>query len=199
MFRNPTIWGSGDYRDFSGGNRRNLRYEGDVESLNFGMDAQVGPDMLAGVSIGRSRADVDYEDVNGVTGETTTTLTSVSPYAGWAVNSCINVWAAAGYGWGNIEVDDEVATRESDLTQQMVAAGVSGLLMTSDTWIEGGTTTLRVKSEVAYTWADIDGEGTLESLTLEANRKRLLLEGTHIQTPRLGRHTQFIAGVRPEA
>lgn len=68
---------------------------------------------------------------------------------------------------------------EGDFWQQMVAAGVSGPLVASDQLIEGGTTTLRLKGEAAFTRADIDGAGTLESTTLNASRQRLMLEGTH--------------------
>ena len=180
LFRDVTIWGSGDYRDFSGGSSRTLDYEGDVTSINFGMDSQVGEDMLAGFSVSWAEAEVDYDDVNGGSGESTTTLTSVNPYVGWRVDHRIDVWATAGYGWGDVEInDDAAATQESDLEQQMAAAGVNGLLVDSDQVIEGGTTTVRIKAEAAYTWADIDGEGTLEGVTLDANRSRLMLEATH--------------------
>lgn len=182
LFRDVTIWGSGDYRDFSGGDRQVMHYEGDVTSINFGMDSRVGADMLAGFSVSWAEAEVDYDDINGVSGESTTTLTSVNPYVGWQASDSINVWAAAGYGWGDVEINDDAAdTQESDLEQQMVAAGVSGLLSSSGEVTEGGKTTVRIKAEAAYTWADIDGEGTLEGLTLEANRSRLMLEATHEQ------------------
>ena len=182
LFRNVTIWGNGDYRDFSGGDRQVMHYEGDVTSINFGMDSRVGTDMLAGFSVSWAEAEVDYDGINGGSGESTTTLTSVNPYVGWRVDHCINVWATAGYGWGDIEIDDDAAAKqESDLEQQMVAAGVSGLLVDSDQVIKGGKTTVRIKAETAYTWADIDGEGTLEGLTLDANRSRLMLEAVHEQ------------------
>ena len=182
LFRNVTLWGSGDYRDFSGGDRQVMHYEGDVTSINFGMDSRVGTDMLAGFSVSWAAAEVDYDDVNGVSGESTTTLASVNPYVGWQASDSINLWAAAGYGWGDVEInDDAAATQESDLEQQMVAAGVSGLLVDSGKVAEGGKTTVRIKAEAAYTWADIDGEGSLESLTLDANRSRLMLEAAHEQ------------------
>ena len=182
LFRNATIWGSGDYRDFDGGNSQTLNYEGDVTSINFGIDSRVGADMLAGFSVSRAEAEVDYDDISGSSGESTTTLISVNPYVGWRVDHCINVWATAGYGWGDIEINDTAAaTQESDLEQQMVAAGVSGLLVDSDEVIQGGTTTVRIKAEAAYTWADTDGEGALKGLTLNASRSRLLLEAVHEQ------------------
>ena len=180
LFRDVTIWGSGDYRDFSGGDRQVMYYEGNVTSINFGMDSRVGTDLLAGFSVSWAEAEVDYDDFNRVSGESTTTLTSVNPYVGWQASDSINVWATAGYGWGDVEInDDAAATQESDLEQQMAAAGVNGLLVDSDQVIEGGTTTVRIKAEAAYTWADIDGEGTLEGVTLDANRSRLMLEATH--------------------
>ena len=179
LFRNVTIWGSGDYRDFSGGNQRALDYEGDVTSVNFGMDSQVGANMLAGFSVSWARAMVDYVDPETVTGELTNTLTSVNPYVGWQASESMNVWATAGYGWGDVEIAESTGKQESDLTQQMVAAGVSGLLSSSGEVNQGGKTTVRIKAEMAYTWADIDGEGTLEGMTLDANRKRLMLETAH--------------------
>ena len=64
LFRDVTIWGSGDYRDFDGGDRQVMHYEGDVTSLNFGMDSRVGTDMLAGFSVSWAEAEVDYDDAS---------------------------------------------------------------------------------------------------------------------------------------
>ena len=56
-----------------------------------------------------------------------------------------------GYGSGEVELDDGSAdAQSSDLTQRMVAAGVSGPLMSSDEMIAGGTTTLNLKGEVWF-------------------------------------------------
>ena len=96
----------------------------------------------------------------------------------------MNLWAMAGYGSGEVrELDDEAAdAQSSDLTQRMVAAGVSGPLMSSDEMIAGGTTNLNLKGEVAFiTSADVDGSDTLESMSLSASRQRLMLEGEHVQ------------------
>ena len=94
----------------------------------------------------------------------------------------MNLWGMAGYGTGEVEMDDESAgTSARDLTQRMVAAGVSGPLMSSDEMIGGGTTALNLKGEVAFTSAEIDSSGTLESMSLSASRQRLVLEGEHIQ------------------
>ncbi len=179
-FGNLTLWGSGDYRNFAGGNSNTVDYDGDVVSANLGVDTRLSADLLAGVSVGWARGAVDYT-ASGLTGESTTTLTSINPYVGWQAPSGLNLWGTAGYGWGEVEVDDPAAgTQASDLAQQMVAAGVNGPLASSDQVIEGGTTSLRLKAETAFTWADLEGSGSLASTNLNASRQRLMFEGLHV-------------------
>ena len=181
LFGNLTLWGSGDWRSISGGNPRTLDYDGSVTSANLGIDTRLGSDMLAGVAVSQARGAVDYT-ASGASGELTTSLTSVNPYVGWQMAGGMNLWAMAGYGSGEVELDDEAAgTQAGDLTQRMIAAGVSGPLVSSDEMIAGGTTNLNLKGEVAFTSADVDGFGTLESMSLSASRQRLMLEGEHVQ------------------
>ena len=181
-FGNLTLWGSGDYRNFSGGSPETLDYDGDVASAHLGVDARLSAHLLAGMSVARSQGTVDYTDSYALTGELSTGLTSVNPYVGWQGPGGISLWATAGYGWGEVEVDDASTDRqESDLTQQMVAGGVTGTLLESDGVMGGGTTLLELKAETAHTRAEIDGAGTLESTKLNASRQRLMLEGSHVQ------------------
>ena len=180
---NLTLWGSGDYRSFSGGSSDTLTYDGDVVSANVGVDTRLAADLYAGVSVGQGRGAVDYTGLETLTGETTTTLTSINPYVGWQAQTGLSVWATAGYGWGEVEVDDPADdVRASDLTQRMVAAGASGPLVTSDQLIDGGTTSLRLKGEAAFTWADVEGAGSIDAVDLEASRQRLMVEGRHVRS-----------------
>ncbi len=182
LFGNLAFWGSGDYRSISGGSPQSVDYDGSVVSASLGIDTRIGADMLAGVALAQTSGTVDYTDSYALTGELTTSLTSVNPYLGWQMPGGMNLWAIAGFGSGEVEIDDESAgTQASDLTQRMVAAGVSGTLMSSDQTIAGGTTNLRLKGEVAFTSADVEGSGSLESASLSASRQRLLLEGSHDQ------------------
>ena len=182
LFGDLTFWGSGDWRSIAGGNPQSVDYDGSVTSVNLGIDTRLGADMLAGVALAQTQGTVDYSDSHALSGELTTSLTSVNPYVGWHMAGGMSLWAAAGYGTGEVEIDaGSSGTQASDLTQSMVAAGVSGPLMSSDETIEGGTTNLNLKGEVAFTSADVDGSGTLESMSLSASRQRLMLEGEHVQ------------------
>ena len=182
LFENLTLWGSGDYRSFSGGTSETVNYDGSVVSASLGFDTRLSAEVLAGMTLAQSTGAVDYTDSYAVTGEVTTSVTSLNPYVGWQMPSGMNLWAAAGYGMGEVEIDDASAdTQSSDLTQQTVAVGASGPLMTSDRMFEGGTTSLNLKGEAAFTSADIDGSGSLESMSLSASRQRLVLEGVYDQ------------------
>ncbi len=174
-----TLWGSGDYRNLSGGGSQSVSYDGDVVSAIIGADTWMSPAMMAGAALSQSQGTVDYTEPDGQSGELTTTLTSVNPYAVWGAPGGMNLWLAAGYGWGEVEVEESGGTQTSDMTQTMGAVGASGPLVASDEVIEGGTTNLRLKGEMAFTWADVDGSGTLESTKLAASRQRLMLEGVH--------------------
>ena len=187
-FGNLTLWGSGDYRNFSGGNSKTLTYDGNVVSAHVGADARLGADLLAGMAVAWARGMADYEDFS-LTGEFTTTLTSINPYVGWQAPSGVDLWATAGYGWGEVEIDDPAADAQaSDLSQRMAAAGVSGPLASSDRLIEGGTTSLRLKGETAFTWADVEGAGTIEAVNLNASRQPADIGGEACPDPGLGGH-----------
>ena len=159
-----------------------MDYDGSVVSASLGFDTRLSAQVLAGMTLAQSTGAVDYTDSYAVTGEVTSSVTSLNPYVGWHMPGGMNLWAAAGYGTGEVEIDDASAeTQSSDLTQQMVAVGASGPLMTSDRMFEGGTTSLNLKGEAAFTQAEIDGSGTLESTSLNASRQRLVLEGVYDQ------------------
>ena len=176
-----TLWGSADYRDISGGKAQTVDYDGDVASANIGVDTRLNANLLAGMSVGLARGTVDYVDTETVTGELTSTLTSINPYVGWHSDGGVSLWAAAGHGWGEVEIEESTGRQASDLTQQMAAAGASMSLMSSDQLLEGGTTSLRLKGETAFTRADLDDSGTFDGTKLYTRRQRLMFEGIHVR------------------
>ena len=178
-FRNLTVWGSGDWRSFSGGNRRSVAYDGNVASGSLGIDTGIGGNLLAGLSVARARGSVDYTGADAQRGELTATLTSVNPYVGWWAPGGMSLWAAAGHGAGEVEIEDSAGTETSDLTQQMISGGLNVPVATSDRLMEGGTVSLSLKAETAFTWVEVDASGTLASAELSASRHRLTVEGSY--------------------
>ena len=172
-----TLWGSGDWRKISGGNPQSGDYDGSVLSANLGVDTRLSAELLAGVSLGHSRGTVDYTGTSA--GEFTATVTSLAPYVGWQAPGGMSLWAMAGQGWGEVEIEEASGTQSSDLTQRMAAAGLSGTLMSSADLIAGGTTRLRVRGDAAFTETEVEGSGGIAALELEAGRHRLMVEGNH--------------------
>ena len=178
-FGSFTFWGSGDYRSMSGGTAESVDYDGGVTSASLGIDTRLGADVLAGVALLWSQGEVNYK-VSGASGEITTRLLGVHPYLGWQVWDGMDLWSMAGYGIGKMKIDDKSGdSQENDMSQRMFAAGVKGTLASSDQLIAGGTTSLNVKGEVAFTWADVEADGSVEDMALAVGRQRLVVEGAH--------------------
>ncbi len=179
LFRDLAFWGSGDYRNLSGGSSRSVSYDGRLASGSLGFDARLGANLLAGISAARAQGSVDYTYSNALKGKLTVALTSLNPYVGWQAPGGMSMWATSGYGTGEVEIEDANGTETGDLTQRMVAAGANGPLVSNDRLIGGGTARLTLKVEAAFTRAEVDGSESLRNMSLSASRQRLMLEGSY--------------------
>ena len=182
-----TLWGQGDYRNLSSSDARGLEWDGDLVTGQVGADALLQPDLRAGLAVSWSEGDFDYTDrTDGdpFSGDYTSRMMSVHPYLTWWSPAGLDVWATGGYGQGEIEIkDEEAGTHTSDTTLRLASVGASGLLPIGDALIAGGTTTLRVKAQASVAQMKVEGNGSLlEEQTIEAQRLRLALEGSHERT-----------------
>ena len=139
-------WGCGDYRNLAGGGEDGVvAWNGEVFSVHLGADVRLGSDVLAGLSVSRSRGSFDYyaggRDAGG--GAYELQLTGVHPYLGWSVSSDLDVWGTVGHSWGEIRIVDDLAgdPRTSEAMLDSGAVGVSGRLLAR------GTTSVKLKGE----------------------------------------------------
>ena len=178
-----TLWGSGDYRNLSGGNDGAVEWEGAVLSAHLGSDARLREDLLAGLLVSWSRSAFDYTDhtdAEAISGAHETRLTSLNPYVGWKTPGGMSLWGTLGVGWGEVEIDDEEAGPvSSDMTQRSAAAGASGAVFSSTYMIAGGTTRLTLEGQGSFARMEVEGAGLIKPLSVDANRVRLALEGSH--------------------
>ena len=182
----PAVWGSGDYRKLSGDEDSGVEWDGNVFSFHLGMDAPIPgrTDLLAGLSVSRSLGSFDYIDRTDpveVEGSYRSSMTGVHPYVNWSLpQEGVNLWATAGYGWGEIEIDDDIGgLTSSDTTMQTGALGASVRFFSSDEWIKDGTTTLKLKGESSLAQVEVEGNDRIEPLTSDVQRLRLSVEGSH--------------------
>ncbi len=172
-----TLWGAGDYRSMEGA--EGVRWDGDLFSLQLGLDAQLNERTILGVAISKSQARLDYTDPRlGASGDYDLDMTSVHPYLGWATGG-LDFWATVGYGRGELEISEDRAPGEaiptSDLSVQTFALGASGILM------ETGRTSLRLKGEAMSSTVELDGNAQITAVTQDVSRVRMALEATRVQ------------------
>ena len=169
-------WGCGDYRNLAGGGEDGVvAWNGEVFSVHLGADVRLGSDVLAGLSVSRSRGSFDYyaggRDAGG--GAYELQLTGVHPYMGWSVSSDLDVWGTVGHSWGEIRIVDDLAgdPRTSEAMLDSGAVGISGRLLAR------GTTSVKLKGEGALARLDVAGDGeTFGAVTVDMRRLRLSTE-----------------------
>ncbi len=174
-----SLWGQGDYMDFSGEIQGSGSYDGDVRSAYIGMDARIVDEWVAGLAVAHSRGRVDYrldEAAGSISGLLKTELTSVYPYASVEWGNGFEAWAMLGAGQGDIELErrGESEKLESDLSMLMGAVGFRSELAS------GGANGPQYSliADAAYAEFEIDDEGmpVIDNLTVDMHQVRAGLE-----------------------
>ena len=188
----PVVWGRGDRHRLESKNSA-FAWDGTVLTGQLGIDGCPRDDLATGLTLSRSIGEFAYTDGTGpapVSGDYESRMTSVHPYLGWSLPRGLGLWATLGYGRGEIEIDDEQVrrgdtdnpVRHSDTTLKTAALGARGPVMSDGSLIAGGTTTLMLKGEASVAQVEVEGNDYLiEKQTVNANRLRLALEGSHEQ------------------
>ena len=168
-----TLWGSGAATHLDG-REGGLSLDGEVASGMLGADWARGA-VTAGLVVSRSRGEGSYRGESGG-GATTSSLTGVYPWGGYALSERLSVWGVAGYGEGRLTLTPEgQAPIETDLDLAMAAAGLRGVLVEAP---EAGGIELALKSDALGVRTSSAGGRGLEAEETEATRLRLGLEGS---------------------
>ena len=168
-------WGAFEYHRLGEPGASALDWSGSLTSGHFGADVRVAADILAGVAASHSQGAFDFTDKTGaspVKGTYGTAMTSVNPYMAWFSGGRGNaVWATGGFGWGDVEVqDDREALRTSTARMMTGAAGGSYQIR------EIGTGGVRLKAEGWAGRVMVDGGERIDSVTLGMQRAKLAVE-----------------------
>ena len=187
-----SLWGRGAIAGFDG-REGALSLDGEVTTGLIGADWASGPESgagpgsgrwIAGLAIGHSTGTGGYRR-GGCTegncgGVIEASLTGLYPYAGMELTDRLSVWAAAGYGAGEVTVTPEGGSGlTADLTMAMGAAGLrSALLRPGD----GDGLSLDLKGDARFTRTSSDavrsGGGNLEATEADVWLIRAGVEGS---------------------
>ena len=170
-------WGAGEYHYLGEPGSTVLDWSGNMVSVHVGVDARVGPDILAGIAGSYSSGTFDFTDKTGaspVTGTYATTMTSVNPYVAWFSGDRGNaVWATGGFGWGDIEVDDQREGLRTSPARTMTGGAGGGYQL-----FDRGVGGVRLKAEGWAGQVMVDGGERMDAVTLNMQRAKLALELT---------------------
>ena len=138
------IWASGGVTALEGDpvlSGQRLDYEGESLGLFLGADQRLeigavgsGRELLAGAALGWTRGDLDYTDRAAglvTTGRFESELISLHPYASLSLSRRARLWVLAGYGWGDVKIEERQGESgsgpprrvETDAWLWMVSAG----------------------------------------------------------------------------
>ena len=185
------VWGGGDFRQIGGGasdDEDSVEWGGSVWSARLGADMRFVDSLLTGLVVSWTSGGLDYTDELAPTdreGTYATWLISAYPYVGWS-STDFGLWATGGFGFGGVSIDDDdedFEAQEADLTQWSLGAGASVTLLSTDGFIAGGTTDLKLKAEGFLAGASVsENEAkTIAQLDVGVNQARAAIEASHAQ------------------
>ncbi len=174
------MWVSGDYRSLSGGGGGTADWNGRLISGHLGADYRFGRSFLAGVATSWSQGSFDYagrgEGASRVRGDYSSRMNSFHPYLGLSLSRRLALWAAGGWGFGEIRMDDgEIPARQKASTRLGTLATGADLAL-----LGGGASALSLRGEAWISRVKVEGNGDrVEGLSVRTNRLRAALEGSH--------------------
>ena len=183
------VWAVGDYGRLSG-KRSMIDWKGGLFAGHLGTDMRLGRDFIIGVAASWFEGSFDYTDGRqrrgggeaAIGGEIESRMTAFHPYMSWSLTEAFSMWAAAGWGFGEIRISDgDVPGRQrSDGIMRTGAAGGKLQLLSGTDPLSGGGATVDLKGEAWLTRLNVEGNyDRIEGVTTNVNRLRLALEGAY--------------------
>ena len=153
--------------------------DGEVATGTLGFDSR-GNRWFGGVALSYSEGQGEFTHDSAMSGTVTSTLTSLLPYASYALGERASVWGVLGYGQGELTLAPEDGSRgiDTDISTSMAALGGRGVLNA-----RGGGFELALVSDATLTETVAEADAGLAGAGA-TSRARLMLEGSG--TMRLG-------------
>ena len=182
---NWTAWGEGAATRFSGAEER-LSLQGDVATATLGVDRE-GERWMAGVAVAFSEGEGAFaatgDDMAGTNTGTAggllqTTLTTVYPYARYALTDRLSIWGVLGYGRGELRLAEGRAgtVYDTDTGLRVGALGARGVILDANGY------ELALRSDAVRMQMTSDSVIGLAGATARTGRIRALLEGSRAFT-----------------
>ena len=176
------MWGGGDWRELSREDGL-LSWSGPLFSAHMGADVALGGGMTGGVAVSRFESALDYtdrsdEDEGAIEGDHEHRMVAAHPYLGWSGGGGERLWAALGYGHGEVRMTDTAVFerygwQESD--GRLLAGAVGGALPVYGG--VGSAVEMRASAEATRYVLSDNGEA-ISGVSVSTRRLRLATVGS---------------------
>ena len=179
------VWAQAAATGFDSRLRPDFRMDGEIVSGFAGVERRVGADALVGLALSRSEGDIDYTADEATDGAADVALTGLLPYVHWNPRPELGVWGAFGFGWGDLEIEDEAGAVDTGLEMRMAAAGLRRDLA------HWRGVALAVKADAFLASLEADAARDLPRSRGDASRLRLRMEGSKAWQLSEGTHAEL--------
>ena len=173
------VWGRMAQSSFSG-REAGLSLDGDVTTGLLGADYARGP-WTGGTVLSHSSGEGDYS--GDETGKVKASMKAMTPWAGYSVTDRLSVWAALGYGTGDLTLTPltpvDQPAQKTDITMTLAAAGARGTLVDGDgPKLDAVADARWVRTTSEKVTALAENGGNLRATQANVTRVRLGIEGS---------------------
>ena len=155
-------WAEGAVAGFTG-RYEALAMHGDVVSGVAGVE-HLERDRRSGIAVARSIGDFEYSLPSFGLGTAHSSLTSLHPYVCWFPSDDTWMWGMLGYGWGVTSLSGAVTVEELDTSMRMGAFGITGELLTLESWeLVWKASAFAVSMRIDEAWVELPIRGDVFS------------------------------------
>ena len=142
--------------------RMGTDWDGSLYGGHLGGHVRLGTYTLAGVNISQNYVDIDYETAGDtVRGDWELSLTGVQPYFSRSWEQGQRVWAMAGWGAGELTLEETERRQEADVNQWQMAFGGSVPLHWGAAEIGGWERAFQLRGDAWWGRLEVENNGSL--------------------------------------
>ena len=176
-----TFCAGSDWNELSGGDNDPVTWDGSLAGTHLGGNVRISEWILTGLDLFLYTGSFDWKDeggeeeFRGIEGEWNLNIRGVNPYVALlSEDGETQFWTMAGYGFGRVDIEEEILDQSADITMKSVALGGAVPLRKGS-----GNVSLSLRGDVWLGEFEIAENGDLiNGVSVQTRGARALLEST---------------------
>ena len=176
-----TFCAGSDWNELSGGDDDPVTWDGSLAGTHLGGNVRISEWILTGLDLFLYTGSFDWKDeggeeeFRGIEGEWNLNIRGVNPYVALlSEDGETQFWTMAGYGFGRVDIEEEILDQSADITMKSVALGGAVPLRKGS-----GNVSLSLRGDLWLGEFEIAENGDLiNGVSVQTRGARALLEST---------------------